>query len=684
MKSLFKKIAVLLIALSISVTGVVPSYADSKDFDAFLDDEWKELMESDYMTMHASVKDYKALGLTKPKVDMGDITYEEIAKEVSDAQESLDKLHEFDFDSLDETQQYDYLVYEDYLEKFIGVESYPEYIEMFRPITGSFTLVKDYMLDFALHTQEDLDDYITLLEDFPRVIDQMIAFTEQQAEKGYMMDDTTLDEAIGEIDDFVEAGEDNEMIVVFDNNLEAEEWIDDATREKYSELNRRIVLDKIIPAYEKAADAIDKLHHKRSAGKAVCSYPDGAEYYKWYSDLKCSSDEPMQDKFDYLTRLTKDVSEYYEGLIEANPDFEEPATIEGLESLDEVIEYLRNHMDGFPEGPKVDHSLAYLDESVSESAMAYYMQSPVDDINENIIHVNKDAVDDINTLYYTLAHEGYPGHLYQLTWYQNQEHSRLRHDLSMIGYEEGWANYVERIMLLRSGLDNVSAEVIACDEFMSYMTYAGADIAVNGLGYSIKELSSWLEEVGLDRSYVSSIYDYVVSYPGLLLPYGYGMARFWDLRCRTEAALGDDFDLEEFHLQLLTNGSRPFDMVEKDVREYVESKGHELPGEVKLFAGEDLSDAGSGSGSDKAAAAAQDQNQVRYILIAAAVIVLLAVILLVVMNRRRKKQREEAARKEALARPVIRDESPEAGDETAETYEFEEPDDTSGAEEQDE
>lgn len=628
---MFAMVLAAALPLSAITSEPLTAYADDS-FDSFMENEWKEYVENDYTAMHSCVKDYKAMGLKKPEVTLGDISYEEIEKDLEENQKSLDKLHEFDFDSLSESQQHDYLVYEEYLECLIGMDKYPDMIEMFRPVSGMMTQAKEYLEDFALYTEEDLEDYLVLLKDYAGFIDQMIAFTSEQAEKGYFLDNNSLDTAVSEINDFADAGDKNEMIVVFSNTLDQLDWLDDAKKAEYEKKNREIIINELIPAYRRASEALKGMRGSRQYGGAVCDYPDGKEYYEWLARYNCSTSETVQEKFDFISGCIDEAMSHYRDLLRKNPSFESESDIEGLETLDEVIDYLRSHMDGFPEGPDVSYKLEYLDESVAESAMAYYIPSPVDDINENVIHVNKDSVKEINTLYFTLAHEGFPGHLYQMTWYQNAGGSKMRQELSIMGYQEGWANYVERIMLRRAPLDAVSAEYIACDEFISYMLNTGADLAVNGLGYNVKELGEWLGKIGLDKSFAKEMYSYSVENPGLLLPYGYGEAKFWDLDGRTRSALGENFDDEEFHLQLLTNGPRQFELVEQDVSAYVESKGGTLPDQSVMFADEKYTETESG---EEQSPKGQNRHEDLYSVLA---VLLLAVLAFLLIWRSRKKK----------------------------------------------
>ena len=85
--------------------------------------------------------------------------------------------------------------------------------------------------------------------------------------------------------------------------------------------------------------------------------------------------------------------------------------------------------------------------------------------------------------------------------------------------------------------------------------------------------------MGLNPAIAPDQYDFLISRPGMLLPYGYGLATMMRLRGKASTALGDDFDAKEFNEVLLTYGDRPFSIVEDDVDAYILSKGADLPEE---------------------------------------------------------------------------------------------------------
>ena len=594
MKKTLKKTAVIFLAVMMTFLSAVPAYAGSDEFSDHLYDEWKETVESDYLTMHSSVYDWRELGLTKPEVTFGDISIDSFRETVSYAEEALEKLHEFDIEELDETEWHDYMAFEAYLENSIDMYSYPEFQFMFRPFTGYLINVIDYFADFMFYEKQDVEDYLTLIEELPSYIDQMKKFTEAQAKEGYFLDDLGYTDAMSELNEMIEKGENGPLVVNFENNIDGFDGISDAEKAEYKERNRTLISESIIPAIRDVRAFLSELKGSRSVQSgALIEYEpgegtaDGLEYYKALVKYSASSSDSLENIFDYLTKAITESYDYLDWLFENDTEFTSPGKIAGMESIEDVFSYLRANMQGFPEGPDVDYTPSYLPPGSNDFAMAYYIPAPVDNIRQNIIRVNKQNTNDLNTLYYVLAHEGFPGHLYQFTWYQASEgYKPLRHELTFMGYEEGWANYVERTMLLRSGLDKTSAEYLYLSEILSFMIYAASDIAVNGLGYDQEELSEYIENVGFDPAYAEELYELSVEMPGSYIPYGYGAARFLEFRERAEQALGDDFDEEEFHEVLLTYGPRPFELVEEDLEAYVESKGERLPDDFTFFGSE--------------------------------------------------------------------------------------------------
>ncbi len=646
MKKTAVKLSAVLLALLVFLGGFQPVRAEA-DFDAFLEEKFREAMESDYTGLHFGFVDYKGYGLKKPEVKWPDISYASIAEEQAAAQKTLDELHQFSYDSLNDRQQHDYLAYEHDLMDTIALDAYPDYEEVYNPYGGYFSDVQTLLTEFVLYDKESAEDYLTLTEDYVRLMDVMNEFTKQQAAKGYFMRDAALDEALKQMREFVDKGEENPLIVIYSNSIDQLEGLTDEERTSFRDRNRDLVLNKVFPAVENAMKVLESLRGSRSVDGSLYYYPEGKEYYKALVARKTSSSDSVEEVKEYLGKALKDIYAFAVGTGLTASEGADVTT--GLETPEEVLEYLRSHMKDFPPGPAVTYTPSYLDQSVANPAvMAYYMDAPFDDVTRNVIRINGNAVaGDPVTLYYTLAHEGFPGHLYQMTWYHSQDINPMRYNISAIGYTEGWAQYVEKIMLDRSPLTENSADSAFANTFLGYVMQAYADLCVNGLGYDAQQLADDMASLGLfgmDAENLKPVYEAVVDQAGTIIPYGYGMCRFWEFNERTKQALGDKFNLEEFHLTVLTNGPRPFESVESDLAKYVESKGKKLPEKFTFF-------------SEKAGSASAIAGKMllfvtthlKEVMIAAVIVVILLLVVLVLILRALfkwlfgRKKRKEAA-----------------------------------------
>ena len=569
-----KKLVNGILGTFLLISSILTPIHAEESFSEFEDELFQEMMSEDYTTLHFSLRDYQKYGIEKPEVNIGDASWDEYEDSVEDCDEYLKKLQSFDYDSLSETEQKDYRTIAFYLERNKELNSYSYFDWAFNSAEGVIDNLLTTFTEFVFYEKEDIDDYLTTLASVPAYLDQCLENTKKQAAEGYFLTDAMLKETEDAIEKFVDKKDDNELIKIFDENIDAFDGLSAEEKEAYKKKNQEIVLNAYIPSYEKVAEELQKLKGARKADYNVSSLDGGSEYYAALARYKTSIDADVETILDICTQyIEKSVDELYDIMQNHSEVTEE--TLD-FDSAEDVLSYLEGHLDAFPALDKVYYNVQYLDPSVAnDSIVAYYLSPPVDDMRDNVIKINGDNVSDVIDLYTTLAHEGFPGHLYQTNYYIQQQPSLLRTQLTMMGYQEGWGMFAEGQALHVSGLSEYASEYQKINIELNYVLSAAVDLGVNGLGWSTKDVSKYLDNLDLNSSIAKDLYDFATLQPGTILPYGVGVAMFELLENKAKNALGNDFDQKAFNEVLLNDGNRPFEVVEDDVNAYCGIEGND-------------------------------------------------------------------------------------------------------------
>lgn len=562
-----KKLVNGILGLFLMISSILTPIHAEESFSDFEDELFQEMMSEDYTTLHFSLRDYQKYGIEKPDVNIGDASWDDYEDSVEDCDEYLKKLQSFDYDSLSETEQKDYRTIAFYLERNKELNSYPYFDWAFNSAEGVIDNLLTTFTEFVFYEKEDIDDYLATLASVPAYLDQCLENTKKQAAKGYFLTDAMLKATEDAIEKFVDKKDDNELIKIFNENIDAFDGLSAEEKEAYKKKNQEIVLNAYIPSYEKVAEELQKLKGSRKADYNVSSLDGGSEYYAALARYKTSIDADVETILDICTQyIEKSVDELYDIMQNHSEVTEE--TLD-FDSAEDVLSYLEGHLDAFPVLDKVYYNVQYLDPSVAnDSIVAYYLSPPVDDMRDNVIKINGNNVSDVIDLYTTLAHEGFPGHLYQTNYYIQQQPSLLRTQLTMMGYQEGWGMFAEGQALHVSGLSEYASEYQKINIELNYVLSAAVDLGVNGLGWSTKDVSKYLDRLDLNGSIAKDLYDFATLQPGTILPYGVGIAMFELLENKAKNALGNDFDQKTFNEVLLNDGNRPFEVVEDDVNAY--------------------------------------------------------------------------------------------------------------------
>jgi uncharacterized protein (DUF885 family) len=169
-------------------------------------------------------------------------------------------------------------------------------------------------------------------------------------------------------------------------------------------------------------------------------------------------------------------------------------------------------------------------------------------------------------------HEAIPGHHYQIALSQELDLPLFRNVIFFNGYGEGWAVYSEKLAWEMGFYDDdpygnigrLQLELLRAIRMV-------ADTGIHAKGWTREEAQGYLKEAlgDPDGEWASEIDRYIVR-PGQASGYLVGMLKISELRQYAMDELGDQFDIKEFHTQVIGNGSLPLEILEEIICDYVQ------------------------------------------------------------------------------------------------------------------
>ena len=224
------------------------------------------------------------------------------------------------------------------------------------------------------------------------------------------------------------------------------------------------------------------------------------------------------------------------------------------------------------------------------SSPAFYMLPPIDALMQNTIRINRSSTADGIELYTTLAHEGYPGHLYQTVYSSlvcDTQTLPIRKLFSYGGYVEGWAYYTERISYEYAAQVLAEAEgslgssypaallctLLAQQRDLQINLFCLLDLSLHYYGTEESELLRSLESFGLSQEQSERVYDYLRTAPAVYLKYYVGYLEMNALKKRAELQWSDNFSLLRFHRFVLEAGPSDFENLTKRLKQTAAKTG---------------------------------------------------------------------------------------------------------------
>lgn len=538
---------------------------DNAEFDAYLDTIFDELVSDNYLYMHFNVADYKAMGIEKPEVGFGHLVYGVDEEEFNKTEKQLEELLAFDYDKLSLRQQYDYdLLHYSLLETLCGLE-YSKYNLIFSSSSQFSDGIVTNLMEFAMYDEESEKDFLVVLKDVPNYINEAIEYSKQQSNDGLYHSDDMLDEEISYIDTLISSNGKS----IYEHYKEYD---------IYPEV-KELVENEVIPAFVTLKDYLKTLYGKTTSDKlTLCKIDEGYAEYTYL--INSSSNRDITDIYNDLVELYFDwiynfigIYQDDENVLDKYGEYIQANKVLNLSSED-MLEYLRNNSSQRYEYlENANYVVSSLD-TLGNTTLGYYVSPPIDNLNQNVIRVNakidSDYYDQMS-VFEVMAHEGFPGHLYQNIYFQQTNPHKVRATQSFVGYTEGYADLAAYDALEMLDIPNEYKGIARIDSitFNSHILYSIIDLGVNYFGWNVKTLAKKLDNLMLDSSMAQDLYDTVVAMPGVFVRYGVGFVSHINLRKKAMDKLGDKFDFVAYDRAIIENGPLPFAILEGVVEDYI-------------------------------------------------------------------------------------------------------------------
>ena len=475
--------------------------------------------------------------------------------------------------------------------------------EALSPSLGTQAQLPILLAEYTFRKEDDVRNYLKLLTSVDSYLESILSFEKLKAQNGTFMSDATADRIISQCSAFIKDPDDNYLASVFSEKIQSLSGISEQKKAAYQKQHNQILTGQVLPAYQ---SLIDGLYLLKGSGKnpgGLCQFAGGKAYYEYLIKSSCGIYDTVpeiqsrlihqfQTDLSLATKLmgsrtatptfAKDVFlpiskaetgtpsgifSFSAGLIDAASGLSFTSTPSAAEtSPEQILEDLQKQIQtDFPAVPSTSYEVKYVHPDLEEHlSPAFYLTPPIDTLSPNDIYINRHANMSGLELYTTLAHEGFPGHLYQTITFASSAPDPVRYLPAMGGYVEGWATYAESFAYTYYQPDSTDGQFAWLNRSLNLCMMSLLDTVVHYNGWNQERCATFLSQLGItDNTIQKEIYQVIVEDPANYLKYYLGYLQFLDLQQEVRELAGDTFHLHSFHQKVLSAGPCQFPILKQ-------------------------------------------------------------------------------------------------------------------------
>lgn len=452
-----------------------------------------------------------------------------------------------------------------------------------------------------VNTSEDAEHYISRLSKIDTKMEQNMEGLLIREQRGIIPPVFVIEKSVEIMRDFVEQpAEENVLYVSFSKKLDDADEIPDQDKQAFLDAARAEIENTVYPAYQAYINYFAELGAKATDDDGVWKLPDGEAYYNYllrgHTTTELTADEIHRMGLAEVSRIQSEMleifaSEGYDRSQGVKALFDQLATEERFyypdtdEGREQILEDYAAIIDEIEEGistafnitPRADIEVRRVPEFSEKTAPGAYYNGPSRDGSRpgifyaNLYDIKATPKYGMRTLAY---HEAVPGHHFQIAIQGELEGiPEFRKESGFTAYSEGWGLYAEQLAWEMGfqtdpydNLGRLQAELFRAVRLV-------VDTGIHAKRWTREEAIDYmLENTGIaETDVVSEIERYIVM-PGQATAYKVGMIELLRLRQEAQDALGEKFDIRDFHDVILKNGALPLTALREQVVKYVEAK----------------------------------------------------------------------------------------------------------------
>ncbi len=537
-------------------------------FDRFTMEVFRHEIASSTLNLHYTLTDPKAYKIKEKEPSFGSFQQTLIDEELSYLETCQEKLARYQKGHLSDTQRLTADILDWWITGQLLAKDYYYYQEPLGPTLGIQAQLPVLLAEYPFRKKADIDTYLELLSVLPVYFEEIALFEKEKSEEGLFMNDEILDKILAQCESLFPMDQTHFLHTTFQERLEACDFLDEDQRIAYEAKNLKTLSHYVEPAYQTLCEVLNNL---RGTGKNLYGLyhtPEGIEYYEYLLKYSIGTDLSMAKIHQMLEAQMEDD---YETLLYAihqnNNLLDMEQDVEALSSPKEILENLQTQIEeDFPESSEVSWQIKEVPSSLAAYlSPAFYMTPAIDAPQQNIIYINPARKPDRTELITTLAHEGYPGHLYQNSFENTEDYPAVRNLFYIGGYTEGWGLYSEFYAYDFLGLSKEEGDFLRAATSLNYAVCASLDLSIHGEGWTEEDCLTYLAAFGItDQEKVHQLYLNILEEPSNYLKYYLGYLEICNLK-ESALTLSSDWTLHDFHTWFLKMGPAPFDILREQL-----------------------------------------------------------------------------------------------------------------------